>query len=107
MPKSPFQRARANAAPLIVTATAFTSTSTSAVQINSTGQGRQIVTFLPTQNCFIKFGNASVAAATSSDWPLVANVSVDFEVSDDSSYFTVIRNSADGTLDWFVRGKAV
>jgi len=107
VPKSPFQRARANAAPLVVTATAFTAVSTAAIQINSTGVGRQVIVLLPTQNCFIKFGDASVGAATSADWPLVANQRVRFVVSNDSSYFRVVRNSADGVLDWYVASKAV
>lgn len=105
MGKSVFQRRTANLAPQVVTATAFTVTSSSAVQIHSGGTGKYIVYFIPTQNCYIKFGTSGVAAATSSDWPLVANQMVRFVISNDSNYFTVIRNSADGTLDWFVVGK--
>lgn len=105
MGKSVFQRLTANLAPEVVTATAFTATSTAAVQIHSGGTGKYIVRFLPTQNCFIKFGDANVVAATSSDWPLIANQAVLLEISSDSNYFRVIRSSADGTLFWSVVGR--
>jgi hypothetical protein len=105
MGKSIFQRRTANLAPEVVTATAFTATSTAAVQIHPNGQGKYIVNLLPTQNCFIRFGTSSVGAATSNDWPLVANQLVRFVISNDTNYFTVIRNSADGTLDWYVVGR--
>lgn len=105
MGKSVFLRRTANLAPEVVTATAFTSSSTAAVQIHSGGTGKYIVCFLPTQNCFIKFGTSAVTAATSSDWPLIANQPVRLVISGDTNYFTVIRNSADGTLDWYVVGR--
>lgn len=105
MGKSVFQRRNANLAPQVVTATSFTVTSTAAVQIHSGGKGKYIVYFIPTQKCYIKFGTSGVAAATSNDWPLLANQAVRLVISDDSNYFTVIRDSADGTLDWFVVGK--
>lgn len=105
MGKSVFQRRTANLAPQVVTATAFTAASSSAVQIHSGGKGKYIVYFTPTQDCHIKFGTSTVGAATTSDWPLYAKKLARLVISDDSNYFTVIRDSADGTLDWFVVGR--
>lgn len=107
MAKSFFDRPGNSAAPLVVTATAFTATSTAAVQIHSGGTGKYVVYFLPTQDCYIRFGNASVGAADSSDWPLAANVKTKLIISTSiTGYFRVIRKSADGTLDWYVAGRA-
>lgn len=93
-------------APIVVTATAFTAVSTAAVALSSGNRGKFVVLMTPTQACYVKFGDASVGAATSSDFPLVANQTYRFVCSDDTNNFRVIRNAADGTLSWYIAGKA-
>jgi hypothetical protein len=67
-------------------------------------QNRWWVTMVCTQDCFICFGDASVAAATANDWPLFANQPKDFFLDRNTRYFRVIRSTADGTLKWYGSG---
>lgn len=90
-------------APEVITATAFATASTAAVPITTAG-GKHTVFFTPTKNCFIRFGTASVGAATSSHWPLIAGVQYRFTITSSSSHFRVIRDTDDGNLHWYISG---
>lgn len=103
MSKSIFDRQLVTA-PLAPVATPYGSASTSAVQIHYRGLGKFVVSFTPSTDCYIKFGTATVGAASSSDWPLTAGKRYRLSIDNSSTYFRVIRKTDDGVLDWFVEG---
>jgi hypothetical protein len=81
---------------------AFTAASTAAVATGvATGcdsNGRWF-TFLPTQDCHIIFGDATVAAASASSMLFNAGVRVELWLARSTdTHFRVIRDTADGTL---------
>ena len=78
-------------------------TTTTAQDTGVTGTPQRFVTFVSTVDCYIRFGSAAVAAATSDDWPLAANVPQSFRIHGTAvdRYFTAIRASSDGTLKWY------
>jgi len=93
-------------APIVSTNTAYTATSSAAVQLNSTGTGAYLVVVTPTTNCYIKFGESNMPAAAAADFPLEAGVEYIFEVSTQfTGYFRVVRQTADGSLNWYIPGK--
>jgi hypothetical protein len=91
--------------PLVPTQTAYTSASTAAVPLRDASiKGAQVVYLEPSTDCHVVFGDASVRAATTSDFRLFAGEIYRLQFSNDSNNLRVIRNSADGSLGWFVAG---
>lgn len=79
------------------TTTAFTSTSTAAIDL---GNGTVRVIMQATEACYIRFGESDVGAALTSDWPINADVPYVFDINPGNRYFRVIRASTDGNLVW-------
>ena len=82
------------------TRTAITTTSSAAVAIGTLGSSREIL-LIPSTRCFIRFGTASVTAASATDanvLPLPADALFTLRVPRDVTHFTVIRSTADGFL---------
>jgi hypothetical protein len=88
-----------------VFATAFTGASTTAAVLPGTGIPALVgcfVTFVADADCYIRFGTSAVAAATTSDWLLPANVERDFWCNPtEDTNFSVIQKTAAGTLKRF------
>lgn len=83
------------------TKTAFNGTSSAVVATGSNGLDIAgcWMTFLPTQDCHIRFGDSGVAAATISDMLFKAGVAVALWCSkNDATHYKVIRDVADGDL---------
>ena len=60
------------------------------------------VTFVCTEDCYIRFGGEAVDAATSDDWPMTADQEYQWAISTEDRYFRAIRaGSSDGTLKWY------
>ncbi|MBN1237426.1 MAG: hypothetical protein JXB36_02940 [Gammaproteobacteria bacterium] len=88
--------------------TPIVAASTTNVAVLPTGaptSGGCWVTFKATVDCFIRWGRAAsptVAAATTSDYPLTADQEEEFWITfPDDANFSVIRETADGTLNRF------
>lgn len=62
-------------------------------------------TFVSSGDAHIRFGGANVAAATANDYLLRAGIADEFwcEANEDG-YFTVLRDTADGSLYWYRSG---
>lgn len=103
--KSYFSKAGSNNAPEVVTPTPFTATSSIAIPVSPLAPGKHVVYLTPTENCFIRFGTSSVAAASAVHWPLLANKRVRVIVDNGSNCFRVIRETNDGLLYWYVSGE--
>mgnify|MGYP000959800095 CR=1 FL=1 len=81
------------------TAVSVSAASTSAQDL---GAGTTRVVISSTTLCHIIFGDSSVAAAQSTDYPLQPNTDYVFDIAPFCRYFRVIRDSASGTLTWAV-----
>lgn len=82
------------------TRTAVTASSSAAVAIGTLGSSREILLISSTR-CFIRFGTASVTAASATDatvLPLPADAMFTLRVPSDVTHFTVVRSTADGFL---------
>ena len=96
------------------TATAFTATSTAAVSLGFIAASATTIgqlhsewfSFVADQDVHIVFGDANVAAATTSRRRLFAGQEYQWECTPSrETHFRVIRNSADGTLYWGRSGR--
>lgn len=83
--------------PLAGTAVSVTGTSTAAQDL---GDQTQKVMITVTATVRIRFGDANVGAAVSTDQALYASQNYVFDVSPGTRYFRVIQDSASGTLTW-------
>lgn len=91
--------------PLAPQATAFTATGTTGAALHAAGRGKFTVVFVANQNCHIRFGtSAAMTVAAVTDWYLPLGQERVRTFSDDSNFFSVIRDTADGTLSWYVAG---
>lgn len=79
------------------TSVAFSGTSTAAQDLGDQTQ-RVMITVSGTAR--VRFGDASVPAAVSTDQALFASQNYVFDVSPGTRYFTVIQDAASGTLIW-------
>lgn len=62
-------------------------------------------TFVSTGDAHIRFGAANVAAATTSDYLLRAGTPDEWWCeSNEDAYFTILRDTADGSLYWYRSG---
>ena len=83
--------------PLAGTAVAVSGTSTAAQDL---GDQTQKIMITVTATVRIRFGDASVGAAVSTDQALYASQNYVFDVAPFTRYFRVIQDSASGTLTW-------
>lgn len=80
----------------VVTASSVATAVLGGATIPDTGA---FITWIADTDCYIRFGNASVGAATVNDWYLPAGVEKDYRHHPvDDTHFTVIRRTADGTV---------
>lgn len=92
--------------PMVVSTTAVSTSSSAAVQAHPAGaKGRQNAWFVCDQDCYLRFGDASVAAATDSDEFVEADTYFPVTLTNSSTHFTVIAAGA-GTLWRFIEGYA-
>lgn len=95
-------------APTFTNSVPYSSTSTAAVRLLPYGvTGKRVVVLIPSTDCYIRFGDASVGAATSSYERFVAGVPVRLECRNDSAYVRVLRVSSDGVLKWIVESQQI
>jgi hypothetical protein len=81
---------------------AVAAASTAAVDTTISGNKPEFITLICSADAYICFGDSAVGAATSSDWPITANVPQTFQIHPkEDRYFRVIRASGDGTLKWY------
>ena len=83
-------------------AVAIVSPATSATAPRTGADHAQIVTMVANQDVRIRFGVSDVGAATTSDFLIPKNVIVSWLCGDADTHFRVIRDSADGALEWYV-----
>jgi len=83
---------------------ALTSTSTTAQAIGqSTARGaREYVTLVSTTEFHIRFGIAAVGVSTVSDMYFPADTVIQIALNPRMTHFRAIRNSADGTLHYYL-----
>ena len=79
------------------TSVAFSGTSTAAQDLGDQTQ-RVMITVSGTAR--VRFGDANVGAAVSTDQALFASQNYVFDVSPGTRYFRVIQDTASGTLIW-------
>lgn len=81
-------------------------TSSSATVIHPRGgQGKQPLVLLSTVDCYIRFGNASVGAATNAYELFKANIPMRLDIDNATTYMTVLGTGS-GTLYWYIEGDA-
>jgi len=86
------------------TASASASTAATSLGLEVNGSGAYF-TFAATQDAHIRFGRASVAAATSSDYLLRAGVAEEWWCEgNEDTHFTAIRDATDGSIYWYRSG---
>ena len=91
-------------APMVITVTSVSTSSTAAVQVHAGGAvGRQRLVLISDVSCYIRFGDASVSAATTSDEFLPAGQYYPLNTNNHSTYFRVIGTGA-GSLYHTVEG---
>lgn len=78
--------------------------STEAIPVYPGQSGKLVVVMTCTQNAYVRFGQANVTAATAADYRIIAGRLYAFETTAATSYFTVIRQTADGVLSFYVPG---
>jgi hypothetical protein len=83
--------------PLAGNSVAFSGTSTAAQDL---GDQTQKVMITVTGTVRVRFGDANVGAAVSTDQALYSSQNYVFDVSPGTRYFRVIQDSASGTLIW-------
>jgi hypothetical protein len=83
--------------PLAGNSVAFSGTSTAAQDL---GDQTQKVMITVTGTARVRFGDASVGAAVSTDQALYSSQNYVFDVSPGTRYFRVIQDAASGTLIW-------
>lgn len=66
--------------------------------------GRLTVVMTPSADCYVRFGQYNVSAATSDDFPLLAGKIYAFQCNLAQTHFAVIRRAADGVLSFYVPG---
>jgi hypothetical protein len=93
-------------APLVVTATSVSTSSSAAVQAHSGGAtGKQKAVFFSTVDCYLRFGTSGVSAASSEDELLPANTCYPVNLTNSTTYFRVLGTDS-GTLYSFIEGYA-
>lgn len=91
-------------APVVITATSVTTSSSAAVAVHPAGaKGKQRVVFVCDVDCYLKFGDSSVAAATEQDEFVPADEYLPVDTTNSTTHFRVLGADT-GTLAHTVQG---
>lgn len=93
-------------APAAVEVIPFTATATTPVRVNTQASGVYEAVFCAEEDCFVIFGpSAAMPVADADSWPLFANVPTPFNITNQTAFISVIRDTVSGDLKYYIPGQ--